>query len=253
VEDASKIILLGCGVVQEFEDNSVDMVTDCLQKRASAEVPVYVAGCISNIAKSRLEELQTEGLNCHVVDKFDKLKEHFPSDFGLYDGNYGDKNHKIGATPRRRTLETGHKAAARDRIREMDKVFGTGMAYYFEYLTNVPYEDEAQDMYNVIISRGCAYRCAYCVIVNGRGYEYKSRTKEDIRQEFVRGREQGYRRFHLIAEENGKYGIDLKDDPTDLVDLMNYIIEAEQPGSEPKAQFAIKYLFPADFVPSSRA
>lgn len=243
VQEAQSIIFLGCGVVQEFEDDSIRKINELVLIGLSHGIPVYIGGCIVRIADNRIDEING---TFHVIRNFDEMEIYFPSKRRLYDTDYGNKNYPIAITPTRpligRMTNVDKKMKARDRIRAIDVMQRTKFSFYYEYMTDFPYSEELEKVYNVVISRGCAFQCSYCVIRVGRG-AYESRTINDILVDYQKGLSQGYRRFNLVAEENGNYGIDIPGKKTTLVTLLLSLCEMKSDSS-----FALKYVHPIPFL-----
>lgn len=243
IRDAERIVFLGCGVVQEFEDNSIRFINEFVQEAEKRDIPVYVGGCIVRIADEIINGIQGK---FEIIDDFEGFEACFPSECRLYDVDYGDKNHPIAATPKRvlinRLVDIEGKVKARDRIRAIDSKYQTDFSFYHEYLTDVPYSEEMESVYNIVVSRGCAFCCSYCVIRIGRG-QYKSRRIEDILIDFKRGYDKGYKKFNLVAEENGNYGIDIPGGKTTVITLLTALCEYEGDYS-----FALKYVHPVPFL-----
>lgn len=75
------------------------------------------------------------------------------------------------------------------------------------------------DIYNVKIAQGCLGNCSYCAIKNATG-KLRSKLLNEILREFYEGLALAYKRFVLLAEDTGAYGIDIG---TDIVKLLQEI------------------------------
>lgn len=84
-----------------------------------------------------------------------------------------------------------------------------------------PFSDE---IYNLKIAHGCLGKCTYCAIKLATG-TLKSKPIEKILEEFKNGLAEGYRRFVLIAEDTGCYGLDIG---TNIVHLLRKIYDVEK-------------------------
>ncbi|MCM8772523.1 MAG: 30S ribosomal protein S12 methylthiotransferase RimO [Candidatus Omnitrophica bacterium] len=69
------------------------------------------------------------------------------------------------------------------------------------------------------ISDGCINFCSYCLIPKLRG-PLRSRKLKDILREAENIEKMGYKEIILIAQDTTNYGIDLKDNRTDLIKLL---------------------------------
>lgn len=65
-----------------------------------------------------------------------------------------------------------------------------------------------QPRFFVSIGKGCLGRCAFCAIPHAVG-SFRSKPLEECLAEVRRGLDSGYRRFHLVSEDVGAYGLDL--------------------------------------------
>ena len=75
----------------------------------------------------------------------------------------------------------------------------------------------------VRIGHGCLGRCTFCAIRKATG-RLHSKPLEDCLSEIIAGLEQGYRRFQLLSEDVGAYGLDLN---TTIVDLLRRVVALE--------------------------
>ena len=76
------------------------------------------------------------------------------------------------------------------------------------------------------IAEGCSNFCTYCAIPKIRG-KYISRKIEDIVDEAKKLADEGYEEIILIAQDTGRYGIDLYEKPM-LVELLKKICKIKK-------------------------
>jgi MiaB/RimO family radical SAM methylthiotransferase len=62
--------------------------------------------------------------------------------------------------------------------------------------------------YNIRIADGCLFSCSYCCIRFATG-KLKSKSIEDIVEEFEKGLKEGHKIFQLVCEDVGCYGLDI--------------------------------------------
>jgi len=67
------------------------------------------------------------------------------------------------------------------------------------------------------------HACSYCAVKLSRG-TVKSKSIEEIKQEFLEGLKVGYTHFSLIGSDLGSYGKDIQ---TDLPDLLKQLVSLE--------------------------
>lgn len=75
------------------------------------------------------------------------------------------------------------------------------------------------DTFVISISRGCMGECSYCVIKRARG-PLTSKPLNEILEEFRKGLGLGYKKYALIGNDVGCYGMDVGTDITVLLDHM---------------------------------
>lgn len=77
------------------------------------------------------------------------------------------------------------------------------------------------------ISEGCNNCCSYCAIPLIRG-SFKSIDKYDLIKQANILREQGIKELVVISQDTTKYGEDIKDYDTDIVDLLKSLLEIKE-------------------------
>ncbi len=78
--------------------------------------------------------------------------------------------------------------------------------------------------YYIQIHEGCSMGCTYCAIQKAIGPLRNSKPIETVIKEFNEGLKKGYKRFRLIGDCAGSYGLDIK---TNLGKLLQRISEIE--------------------------
>jgi len=81
------------------------------------------------------------------------------------------------------------------------------------------YNEYDERFYHIRITRGCLCNCSFCAIKFSRGI-LKSSPLETIKKDIETGLEKGYKKFVLVGEDTGCYGIDKG---TTIVALLNEI------------------------------
>jgi MiaB/RimO family radical SAM methylthiotransferase len=66
-------------------------------------------------------------------------------------------------------------------------------------------------VFHILLSRGCMGECNYCFIKRAKG-TVTSEPLGDVLKEFRRGLKMGYKKFALLGDELGCYGIDIGSD-----------------------------------------
>ena len=88
------------------------------------------------------------------------------------------------------------------------------------------------------IGEGCDNCCSYCAIPLIRGH-FKSRPKDEIIKEAHNLVRSGIKELVILEQDTTKYGIDFKNEKTDIVDLLKELLKIEQ---EPYIR--LLYLYP---------
>jgi MiaB/RimO family radical SAM methylthiotransferase len=75
---------------------------------------------------------------------------------------------------------------------------------------NCPYNCSylERDWFYIRISEGCLGRCSYCGVRNAIG-RLRSKSYDDCLKEFEEGFKKGYRKFAIVSEDTGSYGLDI--------------------------------------------
>ena len=91
-------------------------------------------------------------------------------------------------------------------------------------------KDPGQDGHtrvNVKIQDGCDQFCSYCIIPYARG-RVRSRRPEDVLEEVRELAAQGYQEVVLTGIHLSSYGVDLRDEQTDLLSLIRQVHQVDE-------------------------
>ena len=77
------------------------------------------------------------------------------------------------------------------------------------------------------ISEGCNNRCTYCAIPLIRG-SFRSIEKEEIIKQANHLKDQGVKELVVISQDTTRYGSDITDYKTDIVDLLKSLLEIKE-------------------------
>lgn len=91
-----------------------------------------------------------------------------------------------------------------------------------EVIENLPVERFGQHKAWVNIMYGCDKFCTYCIVPYTRGKE-RSRLMEDILEEVLTLKAQGFKEVTLLGQNVNAYGKDLNDDTIDFARLLNEV------------------------------
>ena len=77
------------------------------------------------------------------------------------------------------------------------------------------------------ISDGCSNCCTYCAIPLIRG-KFKSFSKQEVLKQAISLKEQGVKELVVISQDTTKYGIDIEEEKTDIVDLLKELLKIKE-------------------------
>ena len=77
------------------------------------------------------------------------------------------------------------------------------------------------------ISDGCSNCCTYCAIPLIRG-KFKSFDKQEVLKQAHALKEQGVKELVVISQDTTKYGIDIVEEKTDIVDLLKELLKIKE-------------------------
>jgi len=228
------LVLVTCAFIREVEDWSIYQIKYFL-KHKPKNSRIVLTGCLPKINPGRLKELgEFEVLSPRELDKFD----------GIVKG-------KVRFADIRDSYEKpGFSLLADDYISfytlrnilfhfELSKTFFLKCFFWLRKTVKIlgalkvklpdhicpDYYLDPREMLIIRVARGCIGACSYCVIrfANGR---IESKLKDEIINEFKAGLKRGYKKFVLIAEDTGAYGIDSH---SSIIELLNevFIIEGD--------------------------
>ena len=228
VADADVVIVQGCAVTQHMENESRDIIAHLAQaKRPDAKL--IVTGCIRRFRP----DLATNDTDPAVpLDEIDHMMydldenarrlavnrlQSKPEDLCAY---LAERKEEVFAGY---TASTGSTGATRRDSKPFRVVFRGARAYkdFVESRLDVC----SGKTYSIKACTGCLGRCAYCSVRLTRG-TVRSKTVDEVMEEFVRGLDMGYENFALLGTDIGDYG---KDIGLDLIDLLRAMVDVPRP------------------------
>lgn len=222
VEDADLLIVYTCGGFETTEERSlctIRQITD--RKKDSAAL--IVTGCLVKINPNVIKGLGN--YNVLEPEQLSRLDEIVQADMpykNVPDANIIPEIHDLAFADSHQSplkkffteFEFSRFFAKRSVKHMQRKLRGwtkTGDAF-------------ATDVFNLKIAQGCLGKCTYCAIRMATG-RLNSRPLENILEQFEDGLSNGYKRFVLIAEDTGCYGLDIG---TNVVSLLEKMFQYER-------------------------
>jgi len=213
-EEADLILVSTCGVTETKERQSLEL----LESLSKYKKEIILFGCGHIINPEAYSKFNVKKLE-DIYD-FERL---FPSKYKLFDG-YGEEDRTFEYIP---PYSSSKKIKAKIFFRELlRKLFNDKVAEWYQYSTpELEFSFEKEKSYRIIISRGCPFRCSYCAVWRARNNgKYKSISIEEVLKEYERGISLGYKKFLLVGDELGSYGIDRKFEFT-IIDLLDKLLQ----------------------------
>jgi len=225
---ADLIVVSTCSLTEEEDKSSEDYIRFCLKKkRKTAEI--VVAGCMPVIAPDKFSRLgrffTISPTNLEALDEIIKGKLKFKD---IKEANIVivSKFHKLLFKKWLKVLSAIRSFRNNFRFKKdffakclaslKNLVFSSGSFFSTidPFLVN-----SRNDFFYLKISRGCLGECSYCAkrFATGR---LKSRTPEMVVKEFETGLDKGYKKFYLVTEDSGCYGIDIGRSIIDLLEMI---------------------------------
>jgi tRNA A37 methylthiotransferase MiaB len=206
ISRSNLIIVYTCGAFQETEQRSIQTIRRILtQKKKRADL--LVTGCLVKINPEALHGIGSfHILQSSVLNELDELiKAEIPFD------TVPDAN----TIPHVQDLDGGNRLskAMRRLPREIrfSRTFLKRCSRFLKKSIAIQIRPQCvfpHDVYNLKISDGCLGKCTYCAIKLARG-KLRSKPVERVFEEFEDGLSNGYKKFVLIAEDSGCYGLDI--------------------------------------------
>jgi len=184
--DADVIIFNTCAYRKESIESCLSRIST-LESKKKPGSKLVVTGCMTSIAPERLTGNILIAKDANDISKLLRLK----SDASCRNVFQQSTLHKYIYNSREKVISC-IKNPKLVRLMYMDSdLYGIN-----------PY------VYHIRIASGCLDRCSYCSIKKAKG-NLKSRNPNDILAEYKSGIEKGFRRFNLLADDTGCYGMDI--------------------------------------------
>jgi tRNA A37 methylthiotransferase MiaB len=209
-KQADYIILTTCAYDKKEEDSSVAAIKH--YKKYKAELLIF--GCLSGISPSKLEGLRFLA----------------PKDLDKIDSFFDGITIKYSEIPALNQFVTYRNASF---MRTLFFKMSSGEMFTKEfssramgYIKNraINLFNKTNNTYYLVICRGCLGKCSYCAIKRSVG-TVVSEPAANILENFRRGYLEGYKKFTILGDDSGCYGIDIN---TDLPTLLSAIVEEYQ-------------------------
>jgi MiaB/RimO family radical SAM methylthiotransferase len=205
IKKADLICIYSCGGFNTSEQLSLQTIQNIIDQK-SDHTKVILTGCLVKINPTIIEKFPS--LIVIKYDEFSKVDEiiHAKKKFNeIPDAGIINKLPKLGErTPIKKMLS------------EMKNNPLLLSEYFNNYINRRKEYDER--FYHIRITRGCLCNCSYCAIKISRGH-LKSKPLSQIKMEIEEGVRKGFKRFVLVGEDTGCYGLDIDSNVIELLQL----------------------------------
>ncbi|MBU1997341.1 MAG: radical SAM protein, partial [Candidatus Omnitrophica bacterium] len=229
---ADLIIISTCSFGKEEDSSSLDYLKYHLKrKRSSAKL--VVAGCLSSINPDILKQLGElyflSPTNISQLDDIIKPKIPF---------NDVPEPNIIKAKEVKHSVLFKKKLSFQSSINNIFKKCKLGDSFFKEWLHTIsqsirhlpvvkshinPYLTcNRNEFFYLRISKGCLGDCSYCAKKHSTG-RLNSKPLNDILAEFRSGLNNGYKKYYLLTEDSGCYGLDKGNT---IIELLNELFES---------------------------
>jgi len=210
-EEADIIIINTCAFTQNQEDRSVDKIKELQSTYPSSKV--IVGGCLTKINPKRLKEhYKEEAFNPGDYENFSKILD------VSYDPTSDKVNFFDDADFNELSLSHNFLFKVRKVYFSLEGLLGKRLNPIHNIIKSAVINEE---FFTIQVSQGCAGKCTFCAIKFAKGH-VKSKPIVQILHEFQRGLQNGYKKFWLLGDDIGCYGIDLG---SDIMQLLREILE----------------------------
>lgn len=228
VSEADVIIVQGCSVTQHMENETRDIISH-LQQAKRPEAKLIVAGCITRFRP----ELATHDADTSIpLDELDRLRYDLDENARRLAVNHlqsAPEDLRTYLSERKEEVFAGYTASGESAAaaRRHSKPF------HLAFKTVDSYKDFLESRLDVCSGRtwamkastGCLGQCSYCSVRLTRG-TVRSKTIDEVMNEFLKGLDMGYENFALLGTDIGDYGKDLG---LDLIDLLREMVNVPRP------------------------
>ncbi len=219
IRKADLIVVSSCGNTQHNQDQSVSWVKECSEIKKK-DAKIIIVGCLPKTNPDAYKGLDY----WHMVPprELDKLDDILEANVKFQDipepNEIRDYRICVSAAKKFISKFKFNKDLPRKVAGKIKRIVTgqRGISYnhpLFDYLT--------KDVFHIKIADGCLGNCAYCSIKFATG-ELASKPMTEVLNEFKDGLSKGYKKFSLMAEDVGCYGLDIN---TNIAALLKGIFD----------------------------
>ena len=228
VADADYVIMTGCGVTINEENQAVDVIAE-LDRDRKPSSRLIVGGCLPAFAREHILGVAPDAmlLPYRQLSELDALIEAaVPFESVYYNVHPSLEEDSVDYIPDKEELTL----LEIDRWRNNHRCKMT-----YDLCTFRKYIWQDDDVYQVKVSYGCPGNCSYCATKLAIG-DFRSVNKELVLRQFREGVAAGYVKFMMVGDEVGCYGSDFGESITDLLEEIRSFA--------PDIKIAVRYIHP---------
>ena len=239
LKDADTYIYAGCGVRGILVQNAIVEINKALEQ--NPKLNVITTGCFAAVEPSRIKN-EVQANNIQLVSFSDLVQQYTHSKIEELDCTFSQTENidYEGDNLQRKRVSKLKEALIID-LKKIDEKYQLNITKkYKKYTKGFVFYNEESPVEYVTVTRGCPYKCSYCVIPTGRGGEYNSVPLGNVLEKIEKAMKKNVNRILLLGDEIGNYGLGSHD--LSLSILLNKIFEKYN------VTIALRYLEPKPFL-----
>jgi len=231
IAKADLIIISTCSLTKDEDESSADYIQFCLRNKSN-KARVIIAGCMPIVSPEKFRKLgdftTISPTNLEALDDIIKSNVKF-REVNEPNNVIASRFHKMSFKQLLTARSWVEKFFLKDKpgsdshkplwdsVRSGFQYFGLLKSYINPLLVG-----KRNNFHYLRISNGCMGACNYCAKRFATG-NLKSKSSENIINEFLEGIKSGKKYFFLVTEDSGCYGLDCQ---MTIVDLLKQLFEA---------------------------
>ena len=212
---ADLIIYDTCASTHYSENRCIQRIAN-LNKIKKKDSQLIVCGCMAKISKKRIQHVFKKEII--IIESLSDLKKVLPKNIvsGIKTENVFIKNTFLNSNSKSKLLNLISN------IKISRFYFSDYIGFIYKLILNKIYNiHDVESGFHILISVGCLNDCSYCAIKFAKGV-FRSKSFDNVVEEFEKGLGKGYKKFYLHAEDIGCYG---KDIDTSLIALLDRLVD----------------------------
>jgi len=225
-DSADYIVLVTCAFLEIREKEGLDLI----EKLSKCKGELIVVGCLPEISKTKLKRVfrgkTISTKNLHRIDRlFPDFKIRYAKISDIPDMTVSSVSNLITKTKQRNYFDNYKKTNGKSSpLKIIKNFYPNKLIKIKDTIKNRlrKLKGERNDVYVWQISSGCLGNCSFCAIPKATG-KLRSKPLNVCEAEYKHLLGRGYRRFMIVAEEVGTYGLDINSSFSELVDSLSAI------------------------------